>query len=290
MYRIVDGILFEGKTRSDAFDVRLWERNGHREISARPVVEWREICTPRPEALYVPMPGVDEAYEEEKRQANLKRAAMRAKTQCRRFIKAMGLDEMLTLTYRENQTDERIFKAHFKEWIRRMKRALGGDFLYCAGFEPQARGAWHAHVACYKLPSHGVHKGVKIKARDVGTKVWQSVVGEGNGMCFVGGRPKWGKRRQNMSVGKTASYVSKYIVKHFELMPEGKNRYSRSNGDVGKAVTMRIEGRTLPEVIAEAFMQFEGEVVLSHRVSRWGDGWFLATEPDTVRLDGIAIL
>jgi hypothetical protein len=83
-----------------------------------------------------------------------------------------------------------------------------------------------------------------------------------------------------MSVGQNAAYVSKYITKHYELMPEGTNRYSRSNGDVvGKPETMRLVGYTLPELIAETFMCFDGEVVLSHRVGRFKDSYYLATEP-----------
>lgn len=289
MYRIIDGILFEGKTVAQAFDVRLWERNGHREISARPVVEWHEVCVPDKAAL----PVITEDDKEEKRQRNLKRNALRAKTQCRRFIKAHGLDEMLTLTYRDNQQDEALFKLHFAKWIRRMKSALG-EFVYCAGFEPQERGAWHAHVACHRLPKHVMHKGVKIEAWKLGTRIWRDVVGptvdgKDGGLCFVGGKPKWGKRRQRMSVGKNASYVSKYIVKHYELMPEGTNRYSRSNGDVvGKPEHVRMFGRQLAEVIAEAFMLFPGEVVLSHQV-RFGESWYLATEPDRPMrgLDGV---
>lgn len=285
MYRIIDGILFEGKVQLNAFDVRLWERNGHREISARPVVEWTEICMPEPAAMPQPDAERDAADAEEKRLRNLKRNALRAKTQCRRFIKAHGLDEMLTLTYRENQTDEKLFKEHFAKWLRRMKAALGGKFIYCAGFEPQKRGAWHAHVACHKLPEWVQVRGIKIEAWKLGTRIWRDVVGptadgKDGGLCFVGGKTKYGKRRRRLSVGKTAAYVSKYIVKHYELMPEGTNRYSRSNGDVvGKPVTMRLVGKSLPEVIAEAFMVFHGEVVLSHRVGRWSDSWYLATEP-----------
>ena len=286
MYRIIDGILFEGKTLPNAFDVRLWERNGHREISARPVVEWQEVCVPDAIALPVVDEVRDADYLEEKRLRNLKRAALRAKTQCRRFIKAHGLMQMLTLTYRENQTDEKLFKEHFAKWVRRMKAALGGEFVYCAGFEPQGRGAWHAHVACHKMPTWVVTNKGKASQQTVaswklGTKIWRSVVGEDNGLCFVGGKRK---RRGSQSVGQIAAYVSKYIVKHFELMPEGTNRYSRSNGDVvGKPETMRVMGKTMAEVIADAFMVFPGEVVLSHRVSRWSDAWYLSTEPDGKR-------
>jgi hypothetical protein len=285
MYRIIDGILFEGKTLSDTFDVRLWERNGHREISARPVVEWSEVCVPDKAALWVKDEVRDAAYLEEKKLKNLRRAALRAKTQCRRFIKAHGLDEMLTITYRQNQEDEALFKEHMAKWYRRMRKALG-EFVYCAGYEKQDRGAWHAHVACHRLPKHATYKGVKIEAWKLGTTIWRDIVGKTpdgkeGGLVYVGGKPKWGKRRQRMSVGKNAGYVSKYILKHFEDFPEGSNRYSRSNGDVvGKPVTMRLHGKSLAEVIADAFMVFDGEVVLSHRVSRWSDAWYLSTEPD----------
>lgn len=237
-----------------------------------------------------PDPERDAADAEERRLRNLERNAKRAKTQCRRFIKAHGFEEMLTITYRDNQQDEALFKEHFAKWVRRMRKALGGTFDYCAGFEPQERGAWHAHVACHKLPKHAAYKGVKIEAWKLGTTIWRDVVGktaEGkdNGLVFVGGKPKWGKRRQRMSVGKSAAYVSKYITKHYELMPEGKNRYSRSNGDVvGKPITMRLRGFTLADLIGEAFMQFDGEVVLSHSVNRFNDAWWLATEPDQDRM------
>lgn len=286
MQRIVDGILFEGKTLPDAWDVSLWERNGHREISIRPVVEYTEVGETRNLAMPEPDEERDAADEEERRQRNLKRNAMRAKTQCRRFIKAHGFQQMLTLTYRENQTDEKLFKEHFAKWLRRMKAALGGKFDYCAGFEPQDRGAWHAHVACHKLPPHVAYKGVKIESWKLGTKVWRSVVGEDNGMCFVGGKPKWGKKRRAMSVGKTAAYVSKYITKHYELMPEGTNRYSRSNGDVvGKPEKVRLVDVSLADAIAEAFMLFDGEVILSHRVGRFKDSYYLCTEPRVQRWD-----
>jgi hypothetical protein len=180
MQRIVNGIHFEGKTVPDAWDVRLWERNGHREISARPVVEWVEI------GENLPMPPVnlerDAEDAEERRFTNLKRAASRAKTQCRRFIKAHGFTQMLTLTYRENQTDERLFKEHFAKWLRRMKAALGGTFDYCAGFEPQERGAWHAHVSCHKLPTwvvvnRGKSNSYSVQSWKLGTKIWRDVVG-----------------------------------------------------------------------------------------------------------------
>ena len=81
-----------------------------------------------------------------------------------------------------------------------MKKALGGTFRYCTGFEPQQRGAWHMHVATHKLPQHVEYKGVKIEAWKLGTRIWRSIVGENNGLCFVGGKlaRNGHKRRKNM--------------------------------------------------------------------------------------------
>jgi hypothetical protein len=289
MYRIIDGILLEGKISKSQHDVRIWEANGHREVSVMPVIEWHDIGMVSKEAEYKPDPLREEEDAEERRAANLKRAAGRAKTQCRRFIKLHGFRELLTLTYRDNQTDEKLFKDHFAKWVRRMKAALGGTFDYCAGFETQKRGAWHAHVACQKMPTWVVMNKGKATERTVaswklGTQIWRSVVGtsadgKDGGMCFVGGKKRKNGRKPRVdSVGAMASYVSKYITKHYEEMGEGTNRYSRSNGEVAKPITMRVQG-DLADAIAEAFMCFPGEIVLSSTIGRYGDSYWLATEP-----------
>lgn len=203
MQRIVDGIAYEGKTLVDAFDVRVWECNGHREISARPVVEWTEIG-PAPDWSHMlePDPERDERIEEDRRQKNLLRAARRAKTQCRRFIKSNGFDELATLTYRENQTDEKLAKAHFAKWARRMAELVPG-FGYCVGYERQKRGAWHMHAAIYRLPAKievpfrmadGSWLRREVEAWKLGTIVWRRIVGKDGGMCFIGARAK-GRRR-----------------------------------------------------------------------------------------------
>jgi hypothetical protein len=220
-----------------------------------------------------------EEEEEEKRLRSLRSAARRAKTMCRRVIISEGFDELLTLTYRENQTDRELCKLHFKKWVERMKRALGG-FRYCGSFERQERGAMHVHVATHKLPKHAVHKGVKIKAWELGTRIWRDIVGADNGLCFVGGRTKWGgeSRRKKMGLAKMAAYVSKYIMKDFEAAPSESNRYSRSNGvEVGAVHRIRLKC-SLRELIDVCFEQGEGDVVIAHRVSKWKDGMWLCTE------------
>jgi len=321
MRRIVpmpDGtyLEFEGKQRDDAWVVSTWQQNGVMERSARPVVAWEEIGTclrPRtdeeirasindtywdePKKLKAKLDELDEEIEAKKARS-LMASARRAKTMCRRVIITEGFDEMLTLTYRENQEDRDLCKHHFKLWCHRMKLALGyveeytdrqgkrrtrqvaGTFRFCASFERQERGAMHIHCATHRLPEHAVHKGVKIKAWEVGTRIWRDIVGADNGMCFVGGKTKWGggARRKKMGLAKMAAYVSKYIMKDFEKAPSESNRYSRSNGTaVPKSQRLTLLC-SLAELIAVTFEQGEGDVVIAHRVSKWKDGFWLCTD------------
>lgn len=285
---------FEGTVIPDQWVVSTWEKNGILERSARAAVSWQEIGPGHPpmsndeyrEHLKATYEGVylvrrlaeHEADIEEKRLQNLKRNARRAKTMCRRIIISEGFDELLTLTYRANQTDRELSKRHFKEWYRRMKRALG-DFRFCASFEVQERGAMHIHVATHKLPEHATHKGVKIPAWRLGTEVWRSVVGDNNGLCFVGAKTRHGKSRRNkLSLAKMASYVSKYIMKDYETAPDETNRYSRSNGiQIGEVHKMHLHC-TFRELVDITFEQGEGDVVISHRVGYFKDSLWLCTE------------
>lgn len=282
MEKIVQGIVYKGEVDLNQWDVRTWACNGVMERSARPVVHWEELYVlPIDYKFDAPDPERDAAWLEEQKSKSLKRSASRAKTMCRRFIISEGFNEMLTLTYRENQPDRDLCKRHFKEWVRRMKRALGA-FRYCASFEVQERGSMHVHCATNKLPVHADYKRVRVKAWQLGTKIWRDIVGSNNGLCFVGGKGKFGARRSGgLSLAKMANYVSKYILKDYTLCPEEKNRYSRSNGQPGGEVhIMRLNG-TLPEIIAACFECKDGDVMVSHRVSHWSDSWWLCTEAKT---------
>ena len=310
MERIIDGIRFVGKPLADCWDVRVFEVNGHRETSARPTISWVEDTSHGTGAPYTldhlsaaqlkRREKEDERDELERREAALKKSATRAKTMCRRVIKAEGFNELLTLTYRENQTDRELCKKHFKEWVRRMKKALG-DFRFCASFEKQDRGAMHIHCATHKLPTHALYKHVKVKAWEVGTRIWRDIIGNTprhgpcrpgdtlppitNGLCFVGGKPKQPhqKRRKNMSIAKMAGYVSKYILKDYEDSPAEKNRYSRSNGTViPKAVLVQITACSFADLIGLCFQCPDGDVVVSHNIGTdfERESYWLVTEPD----------
>lgn len=303
MKRIVFGIELEGTRMPDQWEVRTWECNGVMERSVRQMIDWQEVAdhgfhfVPEPaETLedrlaallrsreMAPGKLVEEmileveAEIEEKRLRCLRKAAQRAKQQCRRAIITEGFDELLTLTYRENQTDRTLCKKHFKEWVRRMSKALHG-FRYCASFERQERGAMHVHLATHKLPKHVTFKGVQVKAWSLGTKIWRSIVGENNGMCHVGGRTKFGGARRNLGLAKMAAYVSKYIMKDYELSPPGSNRYSRSLGQpVAKPEVMRFYDCSLQDIITLTFELGEGDTLISHRLGQWKDSLWLCTE------------
>lgn len=292
MQKIIDGILFEGKRLPDSWDVRAWEKSGHREVSINQAIQWVEVAHDfhpvdfrnklSPERIDE-WAAQDAADALERHERSLKKSAQRAQTMCRRVIKAEGFSELLTITYRENQADRQLAKKHFETWVRRMKSNLGGEFRYCASFEKQERGAMHMHVACHRLPKHAVHKGVKIEGWKLGTQIWRSIVGKDNGLVFVGGKKgsfKSGKALRR-SPAKMAAYVSKYILKDYADSPEEKNRYSRSNGsDIPKPSHLKLVGCTLAEAISAAFECKDGDVIVSHRLSGFKDRYWLCTEPD----------
>lgn len=283
MQKIIRGfgapVILDGVYNPTSWVVRVFEVNGHREISARNVIDWQEDTEG---VLPVDQSGTMKGDEmaEERRLKALEKSAKRAKTMCRRVIKAEAFDELLTLTYRDNQGDRDLCKKHFSIWSKRMKRALG-DFRYCAAFEKQERGAMHVHIATKKLPKHGKYKGVKIKAWQLGTKIWRDVVGANNGLCFVGGVSRFGGKRRNMSLGKMAAYVSKYIMKDYADAPEESNRYSRSNGAPmpPRRPPMYFTDMTLAEIVALCFECGDGDVIVSHNVDTVNNSYWLCTEP-----------
>ena len=299
MQRIIslpDGsrLLLEGQVVPEAWDVYQKRSNGHTELSFKPVIQWVESDLPVPFTFEQYLETLDatkraerlaehEKELEERRLKQQKKNAQRAKTACRWVIKSQGLNEMLTLTYRENQEDRALCKKHFKEWVRRMKVALGGDFPFCASFEKQQRGSMHVHVACHKLPQTGVYRGQKIPAWRLGTEIWRKIIGQNNGICWVGGKTKNGGFRRNLSIAKLAAYVSKYIMKDYHESPSETNRYSRSDGiKLPKAVKMTFTGLTMQEMISLAFECAESDVIVSHSVTLddYGGGrYWLVTEP-----------
>lgn len=277
-------VELEGEHLPGAWDVSSWECNGVVERSARRAVKWVEIFEFSPEHWAnvkakdaADRAALSESEAEELRLKNLRRSARRAKTQCRRAIIAEGFDEMMTLTYRENQGDRDLCKRHFAAWVRRMRKALG-VFRFCASFERQERGAMHVHVATHKLPGVAHYKGAAVKAWQVGTRIWRDIVGADNGMCFVGGRSRFGAPRAGrQSLAKMAAYVSKYILKDFEDVPANSNRYQRSVGaPVPPLERFTAYGLTDVDAIVLCADDDARQVVHSLRYRPFGSIWFCA--------------
>lgn len=89
--------------------------------------------------------------------------AMSAVNLRRTFAKMRGLinanyfgdnnELLITLTYKENMQDVKRLAHDLDVFNKRMKRALG-EIKYITAVEPQARGAWHAHILVKQLTSH----------------------------------------------------------------------------------------------------------------------------------------
>jgi hypothetical protein len=76
-----------------------------------------------------------------------------------------------------------------------------------------------------------------------------------------------------------ANYVSKYITKHYDLMPDSVNRYSHSEGkpQIERDRTF-FAAEHIGDLIGVCFEVPAGSVVVSHRLAVGGDFWILATE------------
>ena len=89
--------------------------------------------------------------------------AMSAVNLRRTFAKMRGLinanyfgdnnELLITLTYKENMQDVKRLAHDLDVFNKRIKRALG-EVKYLTAVEPQARGAWHAHILVKQLTSH----------------------------------------------------------------------------------------------------------------------------------------
>lgn len=266
---------YEVKTAADEWEVRTHALgNGHTEVSARAVQYLQEFGVASPEDLEAVERRREEEADERER-ANALRAARRAKTRVRRLVKSMGLDALLTLTYRANQTDRALCLKHLKEFVRRMRRVLPG-FAYVAALEQQQRGAWHVHLAVHALPrALEWAGGVKVKSYSVVRAIWRSVTGELGGNIDQARR----KRASQSRPAKLAAYLSKYMLKAFEDGDDWKNRFSSSAHSLPPAVRVRLQGAALRDVIALCYVDAQGGDVLSSPwLSPYGDSFFLVLE------------
>lgn len=274
------------KVEVHGWKVRLWEskETGQRELLVYPRKLYIPLSNEEPQRPCdwvagdaFGAPDVDLDLLEAKAERSAMKAAARARRNCRHKIKHAGFTQLLTLTYRENVEDLDTMRRDFAAWLRIMRRHIKG-FRCVYGFERQKRGAWHAHVACDKLPHLMQYKGCKVASWKVGTAIWRSVVPRG-GLCFVGGRN--GRFNRYSSPGKIAGYVSKYLTKENAEGESGRRMWDSTQGITpDKPVTFDMPDGPLAQIMGAAFELRPGEVIVTHRVSRFGDFWLLYTEPD----------
>ena len=285
MFRIVDGIAFEGKQSDSRFQVTVTDfLNGHREVVVQKAVDWQERGPVHPEA----QPATEEELLE-RREANERRACRRATKVIRHRAKSQSLDTLLTLTYRANQTDRALCRLHLKLFLERMRalyRRLGLEFVYVGCFEQQARGAWHVHLGVQRIPRvlPGVD-GVLVKSWNVIRAVWRRVVGEYGGNIDAG---RW-KFTAKKSPAKCAAYISKYVGKAFAEGEDYSKRYVWSKCEPPERTSFEVDGDELARLIAGAveFCCESGRVLASSWFSRFGDVYYCAGEsPPATRAGG----
>lgn len=281
MIRIIGRDVFEGKY-SDEHEVIIHDLgHGQKEASVSRKVWWEHTATMSDAAYEMYLENkaqveADDALMAEKQAAHAERAARRAKTKVRRMCKSLGVDALLTLTYKANQTDLALCKVHLKEFVRRVRRLIPG-FVYVAAFEQQERGAWHVHMGVHKLPFKlSAENGVKVGSYNVIRAVWRRVVGDLGGNIDEARK----KRHARKSPAQMASYISKYMLKAYAEGDKWSNRYSSSSCQIPPPVRLRFMSETLADLIGLVYSAIGTEnTQTTFWLSDFKDRFFLTSEP-----------
>lgn len=163
------------------------------------------------------------------REKNIEYAVRRAKKDVRHKSKAMMVNALWTLTYKNNVQDRSLVLKHFDSFRRRVA-ALFGEWRYIAVLEKQDRGAYHVHLATHALPLRIMQGGTKVKSWDVMRAIWRSCSGEHGGNFDESKRTsRWSKHRKPIrGAGAIASYIAGYVAKDMQESELNKKRYSAS--------------------------------------------------------------
>jgi len=289
--RVIGGSLYSRDAIPYAHDIRVHDLgHGHLEALVMPRYAWTEVECLAPSALadleaakgciwvnggWVPhVPTEAEKLDQLTR--NKERSSRRARTQVRRLCKSKGLSVLLTLTYRENQTDRARMARDFDVFIKRVRRVVP-SLQYVCVFEKQKRGAWHAHIAVPRVLSHYLHKGHMVRSYDLLRSMWRGVVGADNGNVDVSRN-----KRVARSSAKLAAYVSKYISKGFGDCSDGGDSYRASGRALPAAVVVRSAHPAIGDAIVDLLELLGGEISASryfhHAVLDCG-GYFVSLSP-----------
>lgn len=203
------------------------------------------------------------------------RAARRAKQTVRLRCKALGVDRLVTLTYRGAQGDLALLKRHFHTFRQSMARN-GLRLQYVAVPERHKSGGLHVHLAV-----SGYLPVLTLR------RCWRQAIAaqgfEGNVDISYNRDAKGVSRTERI-----ASYVSKYIAKGFEETRAANARaYWSSMGiDVPQAVADWLETRDWYTAIVTQFddVREQGKVAVDFFfVPSRGFFWLAASN-----LEGVA--
>jgi hypothetical protein len=147
------------------------------------------------------------------REKNKQRSERRSKAQLRRISMALGLDHLLTLTYRSNEQDKEKAWHDFETFIRLIHFYIP-TWVYLAVIEYQERGAIHFHLGV-----KGFQDVTLLRA------LWRRIVKDGNiDVNYI--KSKKGYQWKRISI---ARYLAKYVGKDMET-ELNERRYRASLG------------------------------------------------------------
>lgn len=266
LFGALDGLDVESAEASSAEYWRFSHRdfgNGHQEAN---------FVRVRPD----PQATLDRAIErdlralaprgEGDREANIDRAVRRAKRDVRLKCKAMGVNSLWTLTYRENVQERDLVLKHLDAFRRRCAELLGG-WRYVAVLEKQERGAWHVHLATHALPHYFQRDGVKLKSWDTMRAIWRRITRElGGNFDEAKRKARWGSNKPVKGAGKIAAYIAGYVAKDMREGELNRKRFSSSREtEVPRAYVATFSG----DVQARELIELAFAAVGAHITRLW---------------------
>lgn len=187
--------------------------------------------------------------ESENREVNDDIASRNAKKNVRLKCKTLGVDRMVTLTYRENMVDRATALKHWDLFRRRLGKHK--QFRYVAVIEEQARGALHFHVAVTGRQMYALLR-----------SIWQSILGlgpDGEQMGQVNVRDPNKFGFNNKGNHRIASYIAKYCGKEMQCRDLNQKRYFASKGiPVPDVQSYWIEAKDMLGAVQAAFAALAG--------------------------------
>jgi hypothetical protein len=297
MLRIVGDTVFEHKPVPGRYSVAVHDLgHGQREATVHQCwhmveSEW-DALTQRNYIAAVREKTPSKAEIAERAALALEKSKRRLKTRARRLCKAICADTLLTLTYRENQSDLVEAKRHLDLFNKRMRATVGHwesrpreigpdrrwvtDWKYVAFPERQKRGAWHWHLGIPGLAPVMQSRGVKVKSWALVRAVWRSVVGA------VGGNVDFSGRRKSLrSSTKLAAYIAKYGSKACGGVDDGLRRFQASQVDIPPPSRIELHNARLAELVELVYaFAADGDCeVHTSFVGPFGDSFYLASGP-----------